>query len=150
MSAIDEAKAKYRIEKAKLLGAFNAIIGARATLAVLTLFMIGFGSQLLYSPTSLPPVGGLSWAQAGLPTSLDFGEAGRLAGEAKAAAQRENAPGQFETLLNENRHAVPFLNGVGLGVCFLLLIWNMYVNAKNRRYRSAVVTARDAAAQRTA
>jgi hypothetical protein len=142
--SMNEVKARVAAEKGKLVTAFRAIVGARVTLAVLALFVIGFGSHLLYSPDQLPPVAGLSLAQVGLP-SLDLGETGNLAKQAREAAERENVGGSVQGFLDENRSIVPVLNGIGFGACLILLIWNIAINARDRRYRSQAALDRDAA-----
>ncbi|MEJ0060296.1 MAG: hypothetical protein WDM79_12255 [Terricaulis sp.] len=142
--SMDEVKARVAAERGKLVTAFRTVVGARVTLAVLTLFLVGFGSHLLYSPDRLPPVAGLSLAQVGLP-NLDLGETGNLAQQAREAAQRENVGGSVQGLLDEHRSAVPVLNGIGFGACLILLIWNVAINARDRRYRSQAALDREAA-----
>jgi hypothetical protein len=142
--SMDEVKARVAAEKGKLTTAFRTIVGARVTLAVLALFVIGFASHLLYAPDRLPPVGGLSLAQVGLPT-LDLGETGELAKQAREAAERENVGGSVQGFIDENRSIVPVLNGIGFGGCLVLLIWNIVINARDRRYRSQAALDREAA-----
>lgn len=124
MTSIEQAKTKFREEKQKVFGSIRALVGSRAALAVLTLFFVGFGAHLFFAPTRLPPMGDLSFAQVGLPP-LDFGETGRMAGEARDAAIREDVPGTVMGFINENRSLVPILNAVGFAGCFVLLLLNM-------------------------
>src|SRR5688572_20559404 len=98
MSSIDQAKAKLASEKNKVVTAVNALAGTRVVLAVCTLFVTVFGAHLVFAPDRLPGVAGLSLASVGLP-SVDFGEAGRLAEEARrsegAGMARAEARGFF-------------------------------------------------------
>jgi hypothetical protein len=76
MNAIADAKARVVGEKNKLFTAVGAVLGSRALLAVLAMFMIAFGAQALYAPTQLPAVGGLDMVQSTLNANLDFGWVG--------------------------------------------------------------------------
>lgn len=129
-----EAKARFVVEKNKVTGSLAAVIGSRVLLAVLATFAIAFAANLLYSPEDLPRVGGLSLAQAGLPPSIDFGVAGEQAGEAISAAQREGAAGYVQAFFAENSDLIPVFNAVGLGLSLVLLLINMTVMTKRRRF----------------
>ena len=127
--SLDEAKAIYREEKAKLTGGVSALIGSRAVLAVLTLLMVGFGSHALYAPDRLPPIQGVSLAQLGLPSSLDFGVAGDVAKEARDAALRQGAEGQVTSFVDAHRAQAPLFNLAGAALSALLLAWNLMAAA---------------------
>jgi hypothetical protein len=131
---LDEAKAIYKEEKRKVTRSLDAIIGSRILMAVLATFVLAFAVNLATSPDQLPNVGGLSIARLGLPPEVDFGVVGEQAAKAQQAAERENASGYVRTFLDENRQAVPIINGVGLGATFVLLMVNMTVMTKRRRF----------------
>lgn len=131
---LDEAKALYKEEKRKVTRSFDAIIGSRILMAVLATFVIAFAVNLVTSPDQLPNVGGLSIARLGLPADVDFGLVGEQATQAGQAAVREGAAGYVQTFLNDNRQAVPIINGIGLGATFVLLLVNMTIMTKRRRF----------------
>jgi hypothetical protein len=131
---LDEAKAIYRDEKRKVTRSFDAIIGSRVLMAILATFLIAFAVNLATSPDQLPNVGGLSVARLGLPPDVDFGIVGEQAVQAQQAALREGAPGMINTFLGEHRSYVPIINGIGLGATFVLLLVNMTVMTKRRRF----------------
>ena len=86
----------------------------------------------------MPPVSGLSVAQLGLPTSVDFGFVGEQAQQAAAAAQREDVGGQLQTRIAEesaaNADFVPTINTIGFGVALVLLLINMAIMTRRRRF----------------
>lgn len=131
---LEDAKAIYKEEKQKVTRSLDALIGSRMLMAVLATFVIAFAVNLATSPDQLPNVGGLSVARLGLPPEVDFGVVGEQAVQAQQAAERENASGYVQTFLNDNRQAVPIINGVGLGATFVLLMVNMTVMTKRRRF----------------
>ncbi|MDX2276087.1 MAG: hypothetical protein NW206_11615 [Hyphomonadaceae bacterium] len=131
---LEDAKAIYKEEKQKVTRSLDAIIGSRVLMAVLATFVIAFAVNLLTSPDQLPNVGGLSIARLGLPPEVDFGFVGEQATQAGQAALREGAPGMIQSFVEENRSAVPIINGVGLGATFVLLLVNMTVMTKRRRF----------------
>ena len=129
-----EAKQIYREEKAKLTTAVSAIVGSRWLMAILAALVIAFGTHLLYAPARLPPVSGFSVAAAGLPTDLDFGIVGEGANEAIAAAQRQDVPERVQEILAENAEHYPTVNAVGFGLALVLLLLNMWIMTKRRRF----------------
>lgn len=131
---LDEAKAIYKEEKRKVTRSFDAIIGSRILMAVLATFVIAFAVNLITSPDQLPNVGGLSIARLGLPPEVDFGVVGEQAVQAQQAAAREGAQGYVQTFLDEHRNLAPIINGVGLGATFVLLMVNMTIMTKRRRF----------------
>lgn len=131
---LKEAKARVIAEKNKVTGSLAAIIGSRVLLAVLATLCIAFAANLLYSPGDLPRVGGLSLAQAGLPPNIDFGVVGEQAGQAAAAAQREGVGGYVQAFFTEHANLIPLFNAIGLGLCFIMLLINMIVMTKRRRF----------------
>lgn len=132
-TSLEDAKRIVRDERAKLRAALSALAGSRWLTAILATFVIAFGANVLYSPDRLPDVGGLSVAAIGLPPSLDFGYAGEIAGQARAAAQAHGAPSRVDSFLAANRAFVPALNSLGLGVSVLLLLGNMALMTTRRR-----------------
>jgi hypothetical protein len=130
---LEDAKALFREEKAKLTGSLSAIAGSRWLTAILATFVIAFGVNALYGPTQLPSVGGLSLTTVGLPPNLDFGVVGEQAGQALDAAQRQGVGGEVNTFLSSNAQLIPILNWVGLGLTFALLMANMWIMTARRR-----------------
>lgn len=130
--SLDEAKAAYRAEKAKVKGALSTLIGSRWLLAIAATFALAFGTHLAYAPARLPPVGGLSLSTAGLPP-LDFGMAGDQAAKARAAAQERVEPNQVQAFIDDNRASVPLWNAIGFGVALVLLGVNLTVMTRRRR-----------------
>lgn len=131
---LDEAKAIYREEKAKVSHSLDALIGSRVLMAVLATFVIAFAVNLAMSPDRLPDVGGLSVARLGLPAGVDFGLVGEQAQQAGQAAVDQGAPSAIEGFLSEHRTLVPMLNAGALGATLVLLLWNMSVMTKRRRF----------------
>ncbi len=136
LRSLEDAKRIFLNERSKLRAALSALAGSRWLTAILATFVIAFGVNLLYAPDRLPDVGGLSVTAIGLPPSLDFGYAGELARQARAAAQANGASSQVDSFLAANRSLVPALNGLGLGASVLLLLGNMAVMTTRRRYLS--------------
>jgi len=132
--SLDEAKQIYREEKSKVVASANAIAGSRWLMAILATLVLAFGTHLAYAPARLPNVSGLSLAQIGLPSSVDFGFAGEQAKAAREAAVREGARERARDLIDTHRDAVPVLNAVGFGACLALLLANMWVMTKRRRF----------------
>lgn len=131
--SLDEAKAIYREEKAKLSGSLSAVAGSRWIMAVLATLAIAFGADLLYFPNRLPAIGGLSLTMIGLPP-LDFGIVGDQAVQAGEAAQRQGAQDAIGSFLADHANLVPILNAVGFGITFLLLLGNMWIMTLRRRF----------------
>lgn len=133
MRQIEQAKTAFKAEKSKVTGSISKLIGSRWLLAILATFAIAFGTHLAFAPTRLPPVGGLSLSQAGLPPGIDFGVAGEKAAEARAAAERQGAPNAARAWIDDNRERIPLVNTVGLGLTLLLLGVNLAVMTRRRR-----------------
>lgn len=131
--SLAEAKQIFREERAKLKSSVSAVAGSRWLMAILATFVIAFGAHLAYAPARLPPVGGLSLAQSGLPPSVDFGFAGEQAQAAREAAIRQDAPGQVRAFVSANAEKIPLFNAVGFGVALTLLLGNMWIMTKRRR-----------------
>lgn len=132
--SLDEAKAIVVEEKAKLTTALSTVIGSRWLLAILATFALAFAIHLAYAPDRLPHVSGLSLTQVGLPPSLDFGVVGEQAAQARDAAVRQGAPDKVRQFLNNHAAQIPLYNAIGLGACLVLLLINMTVMTKRRRY----------------
>ncbi len=134
---LEEAKQIYREEKAKVTGAFSALAGSRWTMAILATLVLAFGSHWAFAPMRLPEIAITNAAHFGLP-EFDFGELGIQAQQAWTAFWNSDAPVQAqqrlaaETATNEN--FVRTLNAVGFGVASVLLLGNMWVMTKRRRY----------------
>ena len=131
---LDEAKAIFRAERTKVTSSISAIAGSRWLMAILATVVLAFGTHLIYAPTRLPPVGGVSIAAVGLPPSVDFGFAGEQAQAARDAAAREGAAERTQEFIAANAERAPLLNAIGFGVAFVLLIVNMTIMTKRRRF----------------
>ena len=129
-----EAKQIYVEEKRKVTHSFDAIIGSRVLMAVLATFVIAFAVNLAVSPNHLPSVGGLSIAGLGLPSDVNFGVVGEQAQQAQRAAIDQGATGYVQGFINDHRSWVPIANGIGLGATFMLLLVNMTIMTKRRRF----------------
>jgi hypothetical protein len=128
-----EAKQIVKEERLKLTSSLSAIAGSRWLLAILATFVLAFGTHLAYAPNRLPPVAGLSVAQFGLPTGLDFGFVGEQAKQAAEAAQREDLRGRTQDALAANPERIPQINAIGFGLALVLLAINMTIMTKRRR-----------------
>lgn len=117
-----------------------AVIASWPALAISSLCLIAFGSQSYFAPDRLPPFGGLSLAQMGLPSAPDLGElnaplrdaaeaAQRQAREALAAREAAGEPGFFEA----NPQAARLANLAGFGASLVLLLITM--GLQMQRYR---------------
>jgi len=132
--SLDDAKAMVREEKAKVTNAISAFAGSRWATAILATLVIAFGVNLIYSPTQLPTFGDWSVARVGLPAGADFGLLGEQAAQARDAAHREQVAERGVSWAEANPQAVPIINAVGVGGAFLLLLTNMWIMTKRRRY----------------
>ena len=132
-SNLAEAKAVFREERSKLTGSLSAVAGSRWLLAILATLVIAFGANVLYSPSQLPAVGGVSLAAVGLPDNLDWGVVGEQAAQAREAAERQGAQSQAQALLTKHAALIPVINAAGFGLCLLLLLGNMWIMTKRRR-----------------
>ncbi len=133
-SNLAEAKAVFREEKGKLAGSLSAIAGSRWLLAILATSVIAFGANVLYSPSQLPAVGGVSLSAIGLPPNLDFGAVGEQAAQAREAAERQGVTSQAASFLAEHADLIPTVNAIGFGLCLALLLGNMWIMTKRRRF----------------
>lgn len=135
---LEEAEQIFREEKTKVTSSLAAIAGSRWLMAILATLVIAFGSQTIFAPAYLPTPGGLSIATLGLPPNVDFGAAGEQAQQAADAAARSDGRSQLEARLAteaaNNPQLVPILNMIGLGLAFLLLMVNMTIMTKRRRF----------------
>ncbi len=129
-------------DKAKLyagrVGAFAAaVISSWPALAVSTLCLVAFGSHLILSPDRLPPFGGLSLAQIGLPSPPDLGELNEPAREAADAAQRQaraaieerEAAGE-PSFLEANPQFVRPINIVGFFASFVAFAFTIGIQSR--------------------
>lgn len=130
---LDEAKAIFRAERTKVTTSISAIAGSRWLLAILATIVIAFGTHLIYAPSRLPPVGGVSVAAVGLPPTIDFGFAGEQAQAAREAAIREGAATRAQEFIAANAERAPLFNAIGFGVALVLLLINMTIMTKRRR-----------------
>jgi hypothetical protein len=131
---LDEAKAIFRAERTKVTSSISAIAGSRWLLAILATVVLAFGTHLIYAPSRLPPVGGVSVAAVGLPPNVDFGFAGEQAKAAQEAALREGAAERAQQLIAANSERAPLFNAIGFGVALVLLLVNMTIMTKRRRF----------------
>jgi hypothetical protein len=131
--SLSEAKQMFREEKTKVSSSISAIAGSRWLLAILATFALAFGTHLAFAPQRLPPVAGLSLAQIGLPTGVDFGVVGEQAKQATEAAQREDARGRVQELVAANPERIPLINAIGFGVALVLILINMTIMTRRRR-----------------
>lgn len=129
---LEDAKAIFREERAKLTGSLAALAGSRWLLAILATFAIAFAVNLLYSPTQLPAIGGISLTTVGLPPNLDFGVVGDQAAQAREAAQRQGAQSELAAFLAEHADLIPIINAVGFGLTLLMLLGNMWIMTVRR------------------
>lgn len=129
-----EAKQIVREERLKVQNSLSAIAGSRWLMAILATFVIAFGTHLAYAPARLPPVGGLSLAQIGMPTEVDFGFVGEQAQAAREAAERQGGQERAQEALAANAERIPLFNAIGFGLALALLLGNMWIMTKRRRF----------------
>jgi hypothetical protein len=132
--SLDDAKAMFRAEKAKVVSSVSAIAGSRWLLAILATLAVAFATHVAYAPSRLPPIGGLSITQVGLPQSVDFGYAGEHARAAREAAEREDVAGRATSWAETNADKIWIVNAVGLGATLVLLAVNLVIMTRRRRY----------------
>lgn len=132
----DLAEAKQIVveEKNKIVSSLGAIAGSRWLLAILAALALAFGTHLAYAPARLPPVGGLSLAATGLPPNVDFGFAGEQAKQAAEAARNSEARTRAQDFVAANEDKIPIFNAIGFGLALVLLIANMWIMTKRRRF----------------
>lgn len=131
--SLAEAKQIIKEERAKVRSSISAIAGSRWLLAILATFALAFGTHLIYAPDRLPPVSGLSLAQIGLPSGVDFGFVGEQAEEAAAAARDHDVRGRVQEAAAANPERAATINAIGFGAALVLLLINMAIMTKRRR-----------------
>lgn len=132
--SLNEAKQVFHEEKVKVTSSLSAIAGSRWLMAILTTFVLAFGLHSLYAPSRLPTVGGLSLAQVGLPSGVDFGEVGVQAQQAQQAAQRQNVGGHVSQIIDQHATYIPYINYAGFALALILLLINMTIMTNRRRF----------------
>ncbi len=132
--SLNEAKAIYHEEKVKVTSSLSAIAGSRWLMAILAAFTLAFGLHAIYAPARLPPIGGLSLSQVGLPSGIDFGVVGEQARQAQQAAQREDVRGHVTQIIDQHATWIPYINYVGFALALILLLGNMWLMTKRRRF----------------
>lgn len=133
--SLEDAKQIVRAERTKVAASISAIAGSRWLMAILATLVIAFGTHLLYAPARLPTVGGVNLAAVGLPPNVDFGVVGDQARQAAEAAQRsEEARARAEAFAAANAERAPLINGIGFGIALALLLGNMWLMTKRRRF----------------
>ena len=132
--SLNEAKAIYHEEKLKVSSSLSAIAGSRWLMAILASLVLAFGLHATYAPARLPPIGGLSLAQIGLPSGVDFGVVGEQARQAQQAAQRQDVRGHVRQIIDQHAAWIPYINYAGFGLTLILLMANMTIMTKRRRY----------------
>lgn len=130
--SLEEAKQIIGEERAKLRNAVSRLAGSRWLAAILATFVIGFGTHLAYAPERLPPISGLSMAQIGLPSDLDFGIVGEKAQDAAGAARDNDLRGRAASYLADNPERVRQINAIGFGLALVLLLINMTIMTRRR------------------
>jgi hypothetical protein len=132
-------------DKAKLYagraGSFaKELIASWPALALSTLCLVAFASHLVWSPDRLPPFGGLSLAQVGLPSPPDLGELNEPLREAADAAQRQakaaieerEAAGE-QSFLEANPQFVRPINLIGFFASFVAFAFTIGLQSRRMR-----------------
>jgi hypothetical protein len=132
--SLTEAKQVFHEEKVKVTSSLSAIAGSRWLMAILASFTLAFGLHAIYAPARLPPIGGLSLAQVGLPSGIDFGVVGEQARQAQEAAQRQNVGGHVTQIIDQHATYIPYINYAGFALALILLMVNITIMTKRRRY----------------
>jgi hypothetical protein len=132
--SLNEAKAIVHEEKVKVTSSLSALAGSRWLMAILAAFTLAFGLHAIYAPGRLPAVGGLSLAQVGLPPNIDFGVVGEQARQAQEAAARQNVGGHIAEIINQHATYIPYINYAGFALTLALLLGNMWIMTKRRRF----------------
>lgn len=131
--SLAEAKQIFQEERGKVRSSISIIAGSRWLLAILATFALAFGTHLAFAPERLPTVSGLTLAQLGLPSGVDFGVAGEQAKQAVDAAQRQDVSGRAQAHVAENSERIRLYNTIGFGLALALLLANMALMTKRRR-----------------
>ncbi|MFZ2028983.1 MAG: hypothetical protein WAU68_01630 [Vitreimonas sp.] len=132
--SLNEAKQVFHEEKVKVTSSLSAIAGSRWLMAILATFALAFGLHALYAPSRLPTIGGLSLSQVGLPSGVDFGVVGEQARQAQEAAQRQNVGAHVTSLIDQHATYIPYINYSGFALALILLLINMTIMTKRRRF----------------
>lgn len=132
MRAIEQAKAEARAFRRRMGDAARAMIGARATVGVSCLFALAFGAALAINPQRLPPIGGLTLAQVGLPP-LNFGAERQIAGDIIGAANRQGGADALRDFLAAHPELIPGLNVAGLALALMLLCVSIIAQVRDWR-----------------
>ena len=136
LSASDKAKLYFK----RATDFVAAVIASWPALAISSLCVIAFGAQSYYAPERLPPFGGLSLAQVGLPSAPDLGELNDPLRDATDAAQRQareaiaerEASGELG-FFEANPQAARIANLAGFGIALVMLLITM--GLQMRRFR---------------
>jgi hypothetical protein len=136
LSAADKAKLYFK----RATDFVAAVIASWPALAISTLCLVAFGAQSYFAPERLPPFGGLSLAQVGLPSAPDLGELNNPLRDATEAAQRQareaiaerEAAGEL-SFFEANPQAARIANLVGFGASAIMLLITMTL--QRRRFR---------------
>jgi hypothetical protein len=131
---LKEAKEVFHEEKVKVTSSLSAIAGSRWLMAILATFVLAFGLHALYAPSRLPTVGGLSLSQVGLPSGVDFGVVGEQARQAEEAAQRQSVGAHVSQIIDQHATYIPYINYAGFALALVLLLINMTIMTKRRRF----------------
>lgn len=131
--SLQEAKEIVHEERVKVTSSLSALAGSRWLMAILATFALAFGTHLAFAPTRPPPVAGLSLAQIGLPSGIDFGFVGEQATQAAEAAQRQNVNGRVQELVGDDPQRIQLINTIGFGLALVLLLINMTIMTRRRR-----------------
>lgn len=131
---LNEAREVFHQEKVKVTSSLSAIAGSRWLMAVLAALALAFGLHAVYAPARLPTIGGLSLSQVGLPSGIDFGVVGEEARQAHDAALRQHVGAHVTGLIDQHASYIPYLNDAGFALAFALLLVNMTIMTKRRRF----------------
>lgn len=129
MKAIDDAKKEVADAKNRFGHAIRTFFGSRVAVAVCAAFCFTFGCQLLYAADRPAPIAGLSLVQLGLPP-IDLGKAGDIARDAGQSAMRNGLPEHIAGFFADHPGIVPWFNGIGFAIFVSLLIWTVYLQAR--------------------
>jgi len=125
-----QAGEEIRATQSRFKRALILLFNSRIAVAVAAVFALTFACQLIYARERLPPIGGLSLAQLGLP-SFDLGRAGDVLADAGAAAQRQGAGASVQGFFTEHAALIPWANVIGLVLALALLAWTLWLQMRN-------------------
>ena len=128
VSGADDIKTRFA-KAAVLVLSSRVVVGASAALT------LAFACQLLYARNRLPPLGGLSLIQLGLPP-LNLGDAGQTLRDAADAAQRQGATAAATDFLATHPALIPYVNLAGFFVFAALLAWTFALQIQAYRQRA--------------